>query len=130
MKGVGFETPDGGGYFWIRYADSKQFKALHKKVLLNFYSYRRGRIINESLKQPTLLQSYYWQKYGSPFILKLLTPHITIGRLVDPDASAARKIVDKFGRFALDFQTLEFGVCEINHNTQVTKILRTFKLKK
>ena len=129
MRAVGFESPEGSGYFWIRYHNSKSFKALHKKVLSELHPLRRGRIISRSLIKPSASQSRYWKKYGSPYILKLLTPHITIGRLKDPDLILQRKIAGRFGQLSSDFKNSELALCEVNHDCQVNKILKTFKLK-
>lgn len=129
MKAVGLESPKGSGYFWIRYRNSQQFKILHRRVLSSVHGLRRGRIISRSLKEPSVLQSRYWKKYGSPYILKLLTPHITIGRLDCVDEGLETKVVAKFGALDYDFRAADIGICTINHDCQVTKILKIYQLK-
>lgn len=102
---------------------------LHTQVLkkLNCYSAGPMKPIFP-FKKTNLLQTCYIKKYGKPGVLRYFHPHITLGwqKKILNDKKIDR-ILEQFKGFS--FIADELSVCKIDKFWQVTKILKTFRLK-
>jgi 2'-5' RNA ligase len=104
---------------------------LHKEVVQNLNQYRTGVTAKKfffPIKASSSLERQYLKKYGKPRVLKLFLPHITLCLLKDQSKNEeAKKFAERFKLKTFKADTI--AIAEINGYFQVTKILKTFKLK-
>lgn len=110
---------------------SSSLSGLHKRVVKKINKYRSGKTISK-FKLPILnldrLKRRYIKEYGVSGIFDFFWPHVTLCLLKNiGDSRAAQKLAEKYK--LPRFQADTVAITKVNNYFQVTKILKTFKLK-
>ncbi|MBI5733343.1 MAG: hypothetical protein HY973_00135 [Candidatus Kerfeldbacteria bacterium] len=117
---------DGNGVF-ILLSNRKSLINLNRKMVRYCYPLRDGMIPWMSKRLPNKLEKFNRKTYGTYYnIGKAFQPHFTVVKLkFDTDA----KIVgEEMKNIHFSFMGNTIAICQINDYSQVTKVLKTFKL--
>ncbi len=117
----------GGQTVGFRLSRSQRLKRLHEEIVLRCYKLRMGAMPWPGLSELTALKKNYRRKYGSSHLLKLFNPHITVGLF--RNEKDAQRVATALKKIEFQFLTETIAITEVNFWHQVTKILKTFKLK-
>lgn len=104
---------------------SKQWQKLHEVVVRNLMDLRNG-VMRAAFNFPPGSEDVV-KKYGSPFVMELNWPHITLGRTTSADdIPSVLKIVPKAKPFKFD--VTEIAIAEVNTEWQVKRIIKKIQL--
>lgn len=112
----------------ILLTNNKALQKLNKHIVQECYKLRTGQMPWNSKEKPKGPALKKRLKYGTQHnIGKTFVPHFTV--FAAPDETSAQKILKKLESFKFSFRGDTIAICRVNSNHQVTKILKTFRLK-
>ncbi len=126
LKSKGEQTFPSGIVYYSIYKPAV-LQRLHREVVDKCRILKTGPVPWNHARRPTKQETHYFKKYGSRLLLKFFKPHFTMVKLknLDNGTKVIRKM--KLGKFGFLADTV--AICEVNNWLQVTKILKTFKLR-
>jgi len=105
----------------------EKLKGINQKIVKTCAPLRTGMMPWTSTHEPTQSQLNKRKRYGTQLnIGSSFKPHFTLAKCKEKDD--ALKVIKRIGKLNFRFMTSTIGLCEVNYNHQVTKILKKFKV--
>lgn len=109
-------------------SNTTRLKKLNREMVAACYELRTGSMPWTSENNPTALQRRNRKKYGTQHnIGKAFRPHFTMFKL--KDERHTNQIVAKMDKIKFSFIGDTIAICEVDFWHQVTRVLKTFKLR-
>lgn len=126
VKSKGFYFKPSGG-FGLGFSKNKVWEKMQKEIVRSCKYLRSGPIPWTLSRDPSKEEQKSRELYGSSYLYPLTKPHFTIGKLRNPDNAEFLRKNLRFLR--LIFCATTVGICLVDKDYQVTKVLKEFKLK-
>lgn len=129
VKNGRFGSPNGTGYLWYSFDLSPQLRKAQEVVRDYCGPLRTGVLPIRPLRPLSDFEKELRRKYGTSYLFERpgSTPHFSMTQL--KSGEHARLVISKMRQQKINFLADTLAVGAVDMNGQVTKILKTFKLK-
>ncbi|MBI4054300.1 MAG: hypothetical protein HY397_03155 [Candidatus Doudnabacteria bacterium] len=118
-----------GRFLGMTLSNNPKLKKLNREVVAKTRALRTGMMPWTSAGRPKLWEQKNRERYGTQHnIGKTFRPHFTLAILKDHQAAA--QATNQLKNLKFSFSAGTIAVCEVNWWHQVTRVIKTFKLKK
>lgn len=129
---VGLNAED--GFVIINFEKTDRVVKIHEAVVNALNQFRNGKIREKYLNEIkegkySKEQVEMIQKYGSPNVLKLYRPHLTLGKLTSQEVAKGVVRSLNSGNDLKTVKIIGIGISEMGPNSTCTNIIKEFDLK-